>query len=1072
MNHENETNQDTIVDAEQAPPDSFKFQTDQNQGKEDANYTSTATNNTSSIADPSAKDADEDGKNLASITSSSNNSSSPKERHSSLELRKLPANVLLTPDVDASAEQQTPHEKQTSKRAGIRRLTCLNPKFDLRTQLMLSFDSVNLVTIFLVVLICVVVAFKTGDNIKEINSSTFEELAEQVQGRTARYLAESLEHRLIPKDVVQILYEVTRDRFQGYPVFLDDSQLPFNDMDTNTSVYPIVGRPLPLDWQIENPVTNETDAEHVQGRRHWYSGNPVSTANGAFILQGACDPSETDPTAHTYWINCTDANNDISTGGVLRPSNLTGIIHQKASDLVPVLKALYEYHQDVHDIGIFFANGGIGATVTFPQYELDAQNTYTATGCDWMKELNPFDPSRPIGTQEEIDQCYEEGAVLSAREYSPLGRAWCRDQALHPEKLLVDGPFLDAWVENNWLISSGRAVYDRITDDFLACIFVGMSTFFVEDIMRESRVTPNSEVSVVRWDGDGSVVASSAWNLSEAREVVTIVDLNLGITNWTYHHLYNLVDYDAEWDPSQVRQAYERFTSRADGFLVAAYPVPPVPQEYDPTYRPVFFTMTSTAEADVFDKVEEVNDGVDQRVDEAILFSVIVGAAGFVLATVVILITATAITRPLQLMNKEAELIVGSFGDDTCSNMQQIKPINMTYSSCVPDTEIADVVREFNKMISSFSGSFMARTECGKYVEIKNIFDLKNNFMDLYTSRKPCDFPLGVTESTTDASPDAGAAPNASTAADGRILPTNGSSPNHFINTGTNVKIENPGSRRFISSRELRMESGKRTASPLFIWTVILIVTPLLLTTITISAVVISTMSREFDESVKDSEAHFLDVAVQALSLYVGLRADFVSTYTSRSVRDLYLMTRLGSWIMFDGLERADSFTEAVTAVNECLEAESSGTCPWAIENRVCDCAWKEDLKCENYSEVTSRSLQIPYFFASSDAALPNGTRFSTGFPNVSASPNTTLWWGGPYELPGSENNESASDFSTTFSRIRKISSFNLFPVLYNYDIKKENSNGHYFAFEEDVSRALYMDLVLPYNSSHWTSHL
>ena len=135
---------------------------------------------------------------------------------------------------------------------------------------MLSFDSVNFITIFVVVLICVVVSIKTSDNIKAINSATFSALAQGIQGRTARYLAESLEHRLIPKDTVQILYELTRDRFQGYPLFEDDSQVPFRDMDTNTNVYPIVGQPLPLDWQISDPVTEETNQEHVQGRRKWY----------------------------------------------------------------------------------------------------------------------------------------------------------------------------------------------------------------------------------------------------------------------------------------------------------------------------------------------------------------------------------------------------------------------------------------------------------------------------------------------------------------------------------------------------------------------------------------------------------------------------------------------------------------------------------------------------------------------------------------------------------------------------------------------------------------------------------
>ena len=262
----------------------------------------------------------------------------------------------------------------------------------------------------------------TGDNIKEINTATFSNLARKFKDERHGIWQNPWNIDSFLKIQFRFFIELTRDRFQGYPTFVDDSQVPFLDMDTNTNVYPIIGEPLPLDWQISNLVTAETDQEHVQGRIKWYGGYPLSAANGAFIMQGACDPSETNVTSRTYWPNCTDASNDISTGGTMRPSNLTSVIHRKASDLVPTMKALYEYNQDVREIGIYFANQGVGATVNFPHYELNAQNTYTSIGCEWMKEPNPYNTSRPIGTQEEIDKCYPEGQVLSAREYSPLLR--------------------------------------------------------------------------------------------------------------------------------------------------------------------------------------------------------------------------------------------------------------------------------------------------------------------------------------------------------------------------------------------------------------------------------------------------------------------------------------------------------------------------------------------------------------------------------------------------------------------------------------------------------------------------
>ena len=83
-------------------------------------------------------------------------SSQRSSRHSSLELRRLPANVLLMPD-DSSFVQEETMEQERGRR-GFLRMTCLNPKLSLRSQLMLSFDSVNFITIFVVVLICVVVS--------------------------------------------------------------------------------------------------------------------------------------------------------------------------------------------------------------------------------------------------------------------------------------------------------------------------------------------------------------------------------------------------------------------------------------------------------------------------------------------------------------------------------------------------------------------------------------------------------------------------------------------------------------------------------------------------------------------------------------------------------------------------------------------------------------------------------------------------------------------------------------------------------------------------------------------------
>lgn len=211
--------------------------------------------------------------------------------------------------------------------------------------------------------------------------------------------------------------EVGRDRFAGYPDASDDSETPFFDILNQTNVYPLQNNPLPLDWDYRHTqnemgnVNNETQVEHVQGRYPLYPTR-LSTARANYIMQGACDPRVTDPNSMVYYPGCTEANNNVTTGGVVNPSPTNEQIYRKSADLGPFLKALYEYHQDLFSIGYYFGNSGSGAGVNFPHYELDGGATYVSVGCDWMRAPNPIDPSLgPIANEEEIGRCHPEGKM-------------------------------------------------------------------------------------------------------------------------------------------------------------------------------------------------------------------------------------------------------------------------------------------------------------------------------------------------------------------------------------------------------------------------------------------------------------------------------------------------------------------------------------------------------------------------------------------------------------------------------------------------------------------------------------
>ena len=60
------------------------------------------------------------------------------------------------------------------------------------------------------------------------------------------------------------------------------------------------------------------------------------------FFQGQCDPREIDENAKNYYPSCTKVNNDISTGGIVRPTTTNKLLAEKAVNLQAFLKLIYE----------------------------------------------------------------------------------------------------------------------------------------------------------------------------------------------------------------------------------------------------------------------------------------------------------------------------------------------------------------------------------------------------------------------------------------------------------------------------------------------------------------------------------------------------------------------------------------------------------------------------------------------------------------------------------------------------------------------------------------------------------
>ena len=133
------------------------------------------------------------------------------------------------------------------------------------------------------------------------------------------------------------------------------------------------------------------------------------------------------------------------------------------------------------------------------------------------------------------------------------------------------------------------------------------------------------------------------------------------------------------------------------------------------------------------------------------------------------------------------------------------------------------------------------------------------------------------------------------------------------------------------------------------------------------------------------------------------------------------------------------------------VENETLPTCSYFQEVNKCDCEWN-DKRVEECTEFPKGSRQFQKFFFAGESSnhLPDGDRNSTKYPDVATSPGTTEWWYDLKTVPGYEKGSSASGHDTLYDRLRVSSAMPLFPVLYNYDVEKENYLAQYLGFEAD----------------------
>jgi predicted metal-binding protein len=339
-------------------------------------------------------------------------------------------------------------------------LHCLKASNTLRKQMFSTFGVAALFSLMVVVVSACFCVYRAGEIVKEHSSELMISHVADALKMSSRLMAEKLSTRLAEVDSsVQILVECLQDRIVGYPSmdgWQQETFVPFIDSTTQTPKYPLAMPPVPLDWNISlRSSILEDDA--LGERVRWYGNSSaeikISTETAAFHFQGACNPDS----ESLDWIEgCSDSHNNVTSGGVFRPTSTHLGLYQSTGDLSVFMKPLFESQEEVLQFKIYFLNDGAGATLAYPASRIPpSAETYTSLGCDWLSSIN-VRTGEPYGTTEF---CHSEGETVHSRNYNPMEEAWAPFFLEQPEdKVGSFGPLLD----DPSVVKAGKAVYDRL----------------------------------------------------------------------------------------------------------------------------------------------------------------------------------------------------------------------------------------------------------------------------------------------------------------------------------------------------------------------------------------------------------------------------------------------------------------------------------------------------------------------------------------------------------------------------------------------------------------------------------
>jgi hypothetical protein len=978
---------------------------------------------------------------------------------------------------------------------------CLHPNRSLRYQIWFSFGSISFIWAALIIVTSIAISARVGYQLQIHTESTLSVYVSDSVRIITEQSAETISTRINNiYGALSLLVEVVKDRFVGEN-WEKDRYVPFVDSITGRRMYPLATVNLPLDWNITSNVDEENYQEHIQEiRKDWYNLSLISTAHAVFWFQGQCDPSAEfgDP---RYYPNCSVANNNIKTHGIIQPTESP--LYERAGFLEYVLKPLYEAHPMIKTIGVYFFNDGAGASVTYPGMVRDGTSEYTSIGCSWMTENINSLTGRQFASSEQAARCHKDGDIVPSREYNPLERSWCRDQVLANGLPVMTGPYLDAFQADLWLLTLGIAVFDRLTGEFIACTLVDVSVKHIDDILLEFAQN-FTKLFLTRWS-DGNLLAGGGY-MPDFDDILLNIS-SIDLSEQTFDALKDHILSKATGKTVEN----EIIHKNGEGDIVTAFPISSYGVNHTHGHPPHSMILT-IVQKEIFDPIIRLDRRIDQEVSEIMRTTSILGIIGLIMVLLLSTIISRWLTQPLAWMQKISRQILHS--DPTINHTR--KPSMWL----TPKTEIVLLVERFWNMINGFSGGGTSRIAHGAIFEVLNTIPITQNLYQLYCMdqnhqsfiqnssqnydaifrqrRMRASFIL-ASEEFFDLDHLSGS--------DNReefihnteffdvesTIASNKQQKSYKLSKREiNRQIENSNSRKRmeresqidsdgelqhpqlsrysrihlgcnLNSKPFEPSSTSRKhsnvlKSPLFWWMLLLLVIPILVIIFVINVLVLDKIQSAIPRLAEAVTVYSINLEKEKIKILTRARAGYAGEVLEEKVRDLHMLKRFSEWLLLNVIDRSDSFTTLVRGTELCKVFSDDMSCPFFHNNTLtpCDCEWKDKngFQCNDFQE-NPRYLQQRFWVSQKrDSDPQTGSRSKIQLPYIETSPEKTSWWDDMSDIPGVEKKGNASGYETTYDRVRVLSALATieFPI-YNYPRSQSsriNHLGSYVGYEAD----------------------